>query len=129
LVGAVDVTDVAAAGAGAGAVARTDAVRVVTVRVATVAGFATAVRAIRVTVRVCAGLAWRVVVVVDTDVVVLVSLVAGGVSGVTGGASTVGGGLWVVTGAGSVGCVCCPIAGVEESATAAAIAGRALVSA
>jgi hypothetical protein len=55
---------------------------------------------VRVTVRLC------VVVDVDTGAVALVSLVTGGVSVVVGTASTVGGGLWVVTGAGSVGCTC-----------------------
>jgi hypothetical protein len=51
------------------------------------------VRVVRVTVRVRAGLAWLVVVVVETGTVAVVSLDSGGVSVVTGGASTVGGGL------------------------------------
>jgi hypothetical protein len=60
------------------------------------------------------------VVVVSTVVVVVVSSGAG-----------VGVGVGVTTGAGSVvtGCACCAPAGVDESARAAAIAGRALARA
>jgi len=51
------------------------------------------------------------------------------VSVVAGAASVTGGGAVWVTGAGSVGWTSCANEGVEESARAAAIAGRALVRA
>ena len=106
-------------------------VRVVTGRLGAGAGRAAAVRVARVTV-----LVWAVVVLtgaVDVeDSVAVVSVVL--VSGVVGAASVAGG---VVTGGvcatGSVGDVvvgtCWASNGVEESARAAAIAGRALVRA
>jgi hypothetical protein len=80
----------------------------------------------------------RLAVVVATGaasgVVAIVSAVGVLDSVVVGVASVVGGGSGVVAGAGSVtGCVCgtasCAKLGVEESARAAAIAGRALARA
>ena len=75
----------------------------------------------------------RVVVVVVVSGATVVSVVGAAlVSGVTGVASTIGGGACCVTaGAGWVvtGWVACASKGVEESARAATIAGRALVRA
>ena len=95
------------------------------VTVDTVVAFGAAVLADRAVCRVL------VVVVVEGAVV---ESVAGAalVSGATGVASVTGGGAGcVTTGAGSVvtGCVAWASKGVEESARAAAIAGRALVRA
>ena len=120
-----------AAGAAGGAGGRVVAVRVVTVRLAVVAGFGAATLAVR-TVRTV--LVFVVVVADDAEAsrvtVALGSGVTGGVSVVvTGEASTAGGGLGVATGAGSVGCTAWASKGVEESARAAAIAGRARVRA
>jgi hypothetical protein len=82
------------------------------------------VRTVRVLVVVALG---DDAVVVVCAAVVLESLAAGGgFAAVAGGASTGGGAVGVVTGAGSVGCVAWASKGVEESARAAAIAGRAL---
>ena len=106
------------------------AVRVVTVRLAVVAGFGAPGLAVR-TIRTVLAF---VVVADDAEAsgvtVALGSGVTGGVSVVvTGEASAAGGGLGVATGAGSVGCTAWASKGVEESARAAAIAGRARVRA
>ena len=121
--------DVGAGAVAAGAgVERLVTVLVVAVRMGAGAGLA-ATRADLVEVRLC-------VVVFATvgagaDSVALVSLAVGVVSAVVGGvASTVGGGLVVVVVvADGVGWTSCARRGVEESARAAAIAGRALVRA
>jgi hypothetical protein len=105
---------------------RVAVVRAVTARVGVAAGLAAVVRVERLAV-----------VVVATGAasgVVAVSVVGVLDSVVVGAASVVGGGSGVVAGAGSVtGCVCGTASwaklGVEESARAAAIAGRALARA
>jgi hypothetical protein len=95
---------------------------------------------VRLAVRVGTGADFAVICVVRLTVLVVVSAVAAasGVSetvavgsAATGGASTVGAGVGVATGAGSVGtgCASCARTGVEQSARAAAIAGRALARA
>jgi hypothetical protein len=130
-----------AAGAGAG-FAATGAGARVTVLVATCVGVTGAGAAVRVTCRVvratCVAGALLVVVVVDVDVVVLVSVAGAVVSTVVAfGSTLVVGAVGVVCVAGAVlvvavgsgvvlGVTCCASSGVEESARAAAIAGRAL---
>ena len=109
------------AGAAAVVVARVDVVLVVAARAVDGAGLAAAVRVVCVTVRVLT-VAVLAGVSAATGVSTLVSAVTEEVSAVTGGAV-------VVTGTGSVGCTSCASEGVEESARAAAIAGRALVRA
>jgi hypothetical protein len=118
----------ATAALAAGTAARVATVRVA-VRVATGAGRAVetrVVRAVRWTERFAVGVAG--VDVPDTGVVVTLSVVGAG-------SLSVGAGWAVVVGAGSVatggvGCAAsCARTGVEESASAAAIAGRALVRA
>ena len=94
-----------------------------TVDVATGAGFVAVTLAFR-TVRTA-----RVVVVVDAEasgVTVALGSGATGVASVTGGAASVAGAGWVSV---VTGWVAWANKGVEESARAAAIAGRALVRA
>jgi hypothetical protein len=110
-------------------VAATFAWVVATVRAAL--GFAAGAGFAAATFVVCFTVLAVVIVRLDSDAVGAVALVS--VAGA--GSSTAGAGGVVVMGAGSVvtGCVCCgascAITWVEESARAAAIAGKALVRA
>jgi hypothetical protein len=105
-------------------------VLVVTVRAGTAAGLAAmCVVRVAVDVRRWVDVAFAAVLT-GADSVALVSLATGAVSVVAGGeTSAVGGGLVVVTGEGCVGWTSWASSGVEESARAAAIAGRALACA
>jgi hypothetical protein len=101
-------------------------VRAVVVVVRVVAGLAVAARLVRFTVFVATDLVGVAVSVEVGSVVVAVLSVAGGVVSVVTGA-----GSMVVAGGGSTvtGCASWARSGVEESARAAAIAGRALARA